>query len=164
MDSANFKSKRIVKLGACFFALVAMLCAEVTSTRVNDCGCQAKSNHRCCESLNSNCVLGPSTQSNCCLKAQNRACYCSLKVGSLQKQGCTCVDCKCGEGKTPTPKCPVPSSQNQSELVFVAFLNSHVQNELPWPRVDSNSKSNSAIYGLSLTSQEMCVLLSRFTC
>ena len=164
MNSVNFKAKKAVKLGACFLALVAMLCAEVTTTRVNDCGRQVETNQCCYQSSNNDCGLGDSAKMTCCSNPKTSACCCSAKVSSQQKPTCTCVDCKCGEGETPPPQPLAPTSQSQSELVFVTFLDSFDQIELPWSDADSNSHTNSAARGLSLTSQEMCVLLSRFTC
>ncbi len=164
MNSVSFKAKKAVKLGACFLALVLMVCAEVTTTRVIDCGCQAETSQCCCQSSDNDGDLDNSAQMTCCSKPKTSACCCSEKVAAQPKPVCTCVDCKCGEGKTPTPKPLAPTSQSQSELVFVAFLDSFDQIELPWSDADSNSHTNSATCGLSLTSQEMCVLLSRFTC
>ena len=150
MKRARAEIQKFALAAASLLAVAAMLCPVVFPNAVQDCGCKSSTAQvsTCCGSD----VLDASSDAvdDCC--------------GCCRSAECKCSDCKCGQASPSPASWPAPINRSLSELVWVGLdVTREIQND--WPNCTSRSfftlRSNSQY---SLSAQQVCVLLSRFTC
>ena len=152
----NF-ARQVMTWSAMFMLLVQPLGALGA-----DCGCSSAketSNVSCCSGADTCCG---SAETSCCSKTSS---CCSTTTNSNDAP-CRCGDnCQCGTAdgnQSPNPVIPVSDSTSQQTQIL-ALANQTISgidgtifgNE--FPRAESASP-------VSLTAQQVCALLSRFTC
>ncbi len=150
------------------FATAAIGLQPFVSGSTYECGCQA------------NAVVDVEAAdvpaASCCsvpVKVQeSRSCYSSKPATQSggcccnpEALACECVDCRCGEAKEPTAPTPAIPSNETTEVVSPTLICA-----TPLVCYPKQSEINRASYPgtvaeyAALSSQETCVLLSRFTC
>lgn len=164
------KTRIALKAMCSWLAIVAVSIQPIVASAVS-CLCDEKSDsatfESCCdaEPVTQSCcsaVDSVNSSSSCCSSTQFKksTCKCDSNAAS-----CECGDCQCADsngGSTAPPAIALPTSNESQTQTFVScsFIESiHTQatNQL------TNSRSSYLVQD-SLTAQETCVLLSRFTC
>ena len=101
-------------------------------------------------------------EAGCCSskKAKTKPCCCNPEALT-----CQCIDCRCGEGDEPHPTAPAIPTNETTEIVSPTLVCSTPHVGFPKPsEIESVAFSRNVADQATLTSQQTCVLLSRFTC
>lgn len=101
-------------------------------------------------------------EASCCSskKAKTNPCCCNPEALT-----CQCVDCRCGESDEPHPPAPAIPTNETTEIVSPTLVCSTPHVGFPKPsEIESVAFSRNVADQATLTAQQTCVLLSRFTC
>ncbi len=97
----------------------------------------------------------------CCSQKASQPTTCCCKTQATE---CECFDCSCDETDQRRPSVP-PIQTQPVELVFVSLIEVSSTFDLPWPdSMDLELVKNSSSFFHGVSSQQMCAVLSRFTC
>jgi len=155
-------AKQAITWSAMFTLLV-----QPVSLQASDCGCCSKGHS---QNETQNCCSTTTAANSCCSQQSSTCCSARTNPCSVEKtqssSPCKCNDkCQCSVQNEPTVPIPaIPtnnSGHDQTQLVLLAIQPICCSNcfavAKPKPRPDST-------IARTLTAQQVCALLSRFTC
>ena len=110
----------------------------------------------------SSCCGGSVEEVSCCssMKAEPKPCCCNPEAST-----CQCGDCGCSESKESHPPTPAIPTNETNEVVISTLI--CAAPFVGFPKASEQKRaaiSKTVADHATLTSQETCVLLSRFTC
>ena len=158
MKRLRSTSLKCLTFAAFCCAAVAMLIPRV-GTDIQTCNCLSGATDRASTELDQ-----CQTSSSCCSSKPAAVCK-NVCCCNPEATECNCLDCKCGESQDSAPVVPVvPPVQRNIELVATGLL-SGFDAEIDWPSLcELNWSSFERDCNSVQTSQQTCVVLSRFTC
>ena len=171
--TAITRSTRKVAETCLVWCVIAMLCVNPVQAATGHQSCQCESPLSATRSMSTPTCCSGDTVENIQMMPSSACCSSASETGAVISpstvcacQGtpgnCQCVDCHCGDQGAPAPAPAIPSpSENQTLTVSIP----NPCHGLLTNREPSKVQSNPAtVDGQVLSAQQMCALLSRFSC
>jgi hypothetical protein len=163
----NRMIRRCAKPALASSALFMLLVQPVVLRTTANCGCCSTEAR---ESGSDSCCSARQTAGGCCGEQPTSCCSqtptcCSSRAGN-RARACQCGDrCQCSTRKQPLNPAPfVPTNESGQDQIQLVLLLAQLSSGLDSVESGDGVRPLDCTAGLALTAQQVCILLSRFTC